>query len=99
MLSDDRQSYFVQKIADELCKKSFVDFQDRERLLKAIRRGVNLFIKMGQELDQSVREKLHSLKRGVSEDSSEWQVLYTQYYEEALSRKGSFFREKDAVRK
>jgi hypothetical protein len=33
-----------------------------------------------------VRRKLESLKRGVLEGSSEWDVLYRKYYEEEVAK-------------
>lgn len=39
-------------------------------------------------MDLAVRKKIASLKRGVVEGGSEWQVLYRRYREEELRKKG-----------
>jgi hypothetical protein len=39
------------------------------------------------ELDRQVRARIGSLKRGVVEGSSEWDILYRQYSEELARRR------------
>jgi hypothetical protein len=39
-----------------------------------------------ETIDALVRRKIESLKRGVIEGSSEWDVLYRKYYEEETAR-------------
>jgi hypothetical protein len=40
------------------------------------------------ELDLEVRRRISSQRRGIAEGSEEWDVLYRQYYREALDRRG-----------
>ena len=94
MLSDDRQSYWVHLIVKGLLKQNLVRFSDSDKAMQAGRRAMAVFIKQHQQIESKVRQKILSLKRQVTESSSEWEVLYSQYYNEELtrSRLGSFLR-------
>jgi hypothetical protein len=37
-------------------------------------------------VDKKVREKIASIKRGVSEGTGEWEILYRQYYNEEIDK-------------
>ena len=40
------------------------------------------------EVDQAAKTKVASLKRGVTEGSPEWDILYGKYFEEEMQRRG-----------
>ena len=86
MLSSDRQSYWVFLIADELFKNKMISYKDRDIVIRAGGRAMQSFMRQHNDIEQKVRQKISSLKRNVNEHSSEWQVLYWNYYEEELSR-------------
>ena len=86
MLSADRQSNWVHLIVDGLLNKGLVQYQDKDKALRAANRAMSSFIQEHNKIEQKVRQKITSLKRNVSENSTEWEVLYSRYYEEELSR-------------
>ncbi len=86
MLSTDRQSYWVHLIIDSLLKKGVIQCEDKDKLVRAGQRAMAQFMDQHYQIEQKVRTKILSLKRGVVENSSEWEVLYAQYYNEELSR-------------
>jgi len=51
-------------------------------------RCLRLFERAQDQIDDEVRNKIASLKRGVQEGSREWDILYKKYYEEEAQRKG-----------
>ena len=86
MLSSDRQSYWVFLIAEELFKNKMISYKDRDIVIRAGGRAMQAFMRQHNDIEKKVRQKISSLKRNVNEHSSEWQVLYWNYYEEELSR-------------
>lgn len=86
MLSSDRQSHWLHLIVDGLLNKGLVHYQDKDKVVRATQRALSFFIQEHEQIEQTVRQKIASLKRNVSENSSEWEVLYSRYYEEELSR-------------
>ena len=90
MLSFDRQSHWVLLIVEGLLNKGLVQYRDKNKIVRATRRAVSIFVQEHEQIKKKVRQKIASLKRNVPENSSEWEVLYSRYYEEELSR--SHFR-------
>jgi hypothetical protein len=45
-------------------------------------------LKVDDQLDQKVREKLASYSRPILEGSREWDIMYRKLYEEELTRMG-----------
>lgn len=86
MLSADRQSHWVHLIVNGLLNKGLVRYQDKDKALRSANRAMLSFIQEHNKIEQKVRQKITSLKRNVSENSAEWEVLYSNYYEEELSR-------------
>ncbi len=89
ILSEERQSHWAHLLCDGLYHDDLVDYEDDDQALRAIKRAVTLFVKEASEIDQRAREKVASLKRGVVEGSTEWDVLYSKYFEEEMQRRGN----------
>ena len=88
ILSNERQSYLVHLVVDTLEKKGVLSYTDRQKMHSLARQVMNQCMKISREIDQKVYDKIKSLKRNVLENSSEWQVLYSNYLEEEMIRKG-----------
>ncbi len=86
--SDDRISHLAHLIHDGLYNDLLVDYADDDRALREIKRTLIDYFKVEGEADQAAREKIATLKRGVSEGSREWEVMYRKYVEEELNKKG-----------
>ena len=86
MLSADRQSNWRLLIVEGLLSKGFVRCKDKTKIIRATQRAISVFIQEHDRIEQKVCQKISSLKRNVSENSSEWEVLYSRYYEDELSR-------------
>ena len=86
MLSSDRQSHWVLLIVEGLLNKGLVQYKDKEKVVRATRRAVFSFVQEHEQIEKKIRQKIASLKRKVPESSAEWEILYSRYYEEELSR-------------
>lgn len=57
----------------------------------ALRQGRELIAEWnekGDEIDQVVRRKITSIKRGIVEGSNEWTILFRRYRDEELRKRG-----------
>jgi len=74
-------------ILDYIENDDAVDYFDEpQELRQQIVRIIESEMRSDEAIDALVRRKLESLKRGVLEGSSEWDVLYRKYYEEEVAK-------------
>lgn len=88
IISEDRQVYLAHLITDAIWNADLVDYTDEDQAVRLAKVAVAEFVKEDQQIDETARQKVASLKRGVVEGSSEWDILYKKYYEEERSRRG-----------
>ena len=88
ILSEERIGHWAKIITDKVWGDDIVDFTDDDQALVAARRAIVLFVREDAEIDVKAREKVASLKRGVMEGTSEWEIMYRKYYEEEKNRRG-----------
>lgn len=86
-LSEDRISHICHKIHDRLYLDELVDYTDEDEALRVIKKTMADFLAADDQIDDFVREKIRSIKRGIVEGSPEWEVLHHKYYEEELRKK------------
>ncbi len=61
-------------------------FDEPQEIRQQVVRIIESEMRTDEAIDALVRRKLESLKRGVLEGSSEWDVLYRKYFEEEVAR-------------
>ena len=61
-------------------------FDDPQQIRQQVVRIIESEMRTDEAIDALVRRKLESLKRGVPEGSSEWDILYRKYFEEEVSK-------------
>jgi hypothetical protein len=88
IISEDRQSHLAHLITDCIWNDDLVDYSDDDLALRVAKKAILEFVKEDAEIDQKAREKVASLKRGVVENSPEWDILYKKYYEEERKKRG-----------
>ncbi len=90
MISDDRQKHFAHILIDGLWGDEYIDFDEdaEDQVIRQTKRLINEWVQEQGDIDESVRQKLNSLKRDLPEGSSEWKVMYSKYYNEEMSRRG-----------
>lgn len=86
-LSDDRINHLSHLLIGEL-KRGGVQFSDEIKVLIELKRGIHEFGELLDKFNLQVRQKIASLKRQIPEGSREWDLLYKQYFDEELVKKG-----------
>lgn len=86
--SDDRISHLARLVEEGLLKSGLVSTPDHDRTSREIKKLMIEFFKVEEGADQDARGKIAGLKRQVAEGSREWEILYRQYFDEAMLRRG-----------
>lgn len=89
ILTEERVSHLARIVVDGIWDDDLVDYVDDDAALRAAKKGLMNFVRTVEEVDKKVNEKIASLKRGVTEGSPEWDVLYGKYFEEEMQRRGN----------
>lgn len=87
-LSEERVSHLARLVVDGIWNDDLVDYTDDDAALRAAKKGLSDFMGELDDVDQMVKAKVASLKRGVVEGSPEWDILYAKYFEEEMQRRG-----------
>lgn len=87
-ISEDRVGHLARIVVDGIWNDDLVDYTDDDAALRAAKKGLNDFVKELADIDQTVTAKVASLKRGVTEGSPEWDIMYGKYFEEEMQRRG-----------
>lgn len=90
IISEQRQSYLARLLIDELWGDELIDFDEdqEDSIIRHTRLIVGQWVQEQGDIDQFIRDKINSIKRGVGEGSPEWTVLYKKYFQEEMSRRG-----------
>lgn len=88
ILSEERQSHLAHVIIDGIWNDDIVEYTDEDAALRIAKKAIVDWVKEEDNLDQSVREKVASLKRNVIEGTPEWEIMYSKYYEEEMVKRG-----------
>ncbi len=77
------------RILDVLVASDNVDFiEDRDTIRQEVVNILQSLLKLEEQVDSEVRQKIGSQKREILEGSEEWDLLYRKYYAEGLKRMG-----------
>ncbi len=89
MLSDDKITHLSHVILRGLKEKNIIILKtDDAEIRKEIKRATVKQLKIGEDIDLKVKQKLRSFSRKIIEGSSEWEVLYEKFYKEEETRRG-----------
>ena len=89
MLSDEKVSHLTHVLFKGLTDKALIEpVAEEGKVRREVKRSIVSFLKVGEELDLSVRKKLQSFSRKIIEGSPEWEVLYKKFYREEASKRG-----------
>ncbi len=86
-LNEDRISNISHKIHDRLYLDEFWDYLDEDEALKITKKTLTDYFMLEEQLDEIVRQKIGTLKRGVYEGTPEWDVMYRKYFEEEKTKR------------
>ena len=85
--SEERIKNLALKIHDQLYLDEHVDYPDEDQALLRIKEVMLNFFLAHDKLDEIVKTRIASLKKGVVPRSVEWDILYQKYFEEELAKK------------
>ena len=89
MLSDDKISHLSHVVLKGLLDGGIVKTKAEEgKIRREMKKSLVAFLKVSQDIDETVRKKMQSFSRKIIEGSPEWEGLYTQFYKEEAVRRG-----------
>ncbi|MDZ4676139.1 MAG: DUF507 family protein [Oligoflexia bacterium] len=88
ILSEDRQTHLAHVIVDGIWNDDLVEYTDEDEVIREAKRAVIEYVKRETSVDDAVRQKITSMKKGIFEGSREYDLLYKKYYEEEQQRRG-----------
>lgn len=88
-ISRDKVNQLSHVVVDALAARPEVSFhQDHNTVRLQVRRLLEQMFAGEAKMDEAVRAKITSQKKGILEGSDEWEILYRKYYQEELKRLG-----------
>jgi hypothetical protein len=88
-VSRDKIIQLSHVITEALAQRPEVKFhQDHNTVRLGLRRMLEQLFAGEARMDEAVRTKISSQKKGILEGSDEWEILYRKYYQEELKRLG-----------
>ena len=86
LFSEERIYHIAHLLTDCIWKDDLVDYKDEAKAIKQAKRVLFDYFSKDERVDEIVRQRISSLKRGVYEGSREWDILYKKYYDEEMSK-------------
>ncbi len=86
-LTEDRISHLSRLVIDRLYKDDIADFPDEGQALREAKRIFAHDVRIADEVDTFVRQKIAKLSRHVPEGGREWDILYRKYFGEEMARR------------
>lgn len=88
-LSDDKVSHLTHVVLKGLIeKKAIIPAEDEGAIRREMKRIIVKELKIAEEIDEKVTNKLNSYSKKIYEGTSEWDVLYQKFYDEESAKKG-----------
>jgi uncharacterized protein len=88
-LSREKTVRISHRVIDLLVSSDDVEFiEDRDTIRQEIVQILQNLLKLEEQVDTEVRQKIGSQKKEILEGSEEWDILYRKYYSEGLKRMG-----------
>jgi uncharacterized protein len=87
-LSEERVLYLARESIARLRDEKLAEIPNFALALRQARDLIAGWEEQGDAIEEVVRRKIISLKRGVVEGSSEWNILFRRYRDEELRKKG-----------
>ncbi len=86
-LSEERITHIAHLVCDGIYHDDLVDYPQEDEALLLIKKTLLNYLQIDDQIDNVVRQKVTSLKKGVQEGSREWEILYKKYYEEEAQKR------------
>ncbi len=89
ILSEDRQTHIAHVIVDGIWNDDLVEYPNEDEVIREAKRVVIEFVKRETSVDETVRQKIATLKKGVLDGTREFDLIYKKYYDEEQTRRGA----------
>ena len=88
LLSEEKISHMAHRILDGLSEEPDLSWRVEEgEVLREIKRVIVLELKLEEEMDRLVRQRLSSYSRPIAEGSPEWEILYRKIFNEEMKKR------------
>jgi len=87
-LTEERVLFLARESLTRLRDEKLAEVPNFALALRQARELIRQWEEKGDEIDQAVRRKITSIKRGIVEGSPEWNLLFRRYREEELRKRG-----------
>lgn len=88
-LSEERVLYLAREALVRMRDEELAEIVNFPLALRQARELIATWNEKGDEIDQAVRRKIASIKRGIVEGSPEWDILFRRYRDEELRKRGA----------
>lgn len=87
-LSQERILFLARESLAKMRDEGLADIPNFALALRQAREMIEQWEEKGDEIEQAVRRKITTQKRGIVEGSAEWNLLARRYREEELRKRG-----------
>jgi len=85
-LSREKINLLAYQVTERLATSDEIEFlEDRNTIRLGVFDILTKWLKKEEVVDIAARKKIESQQKRIPEGSSEWEILYRKYYEEALN--------------
>ena len=89
MLSDEKILHMSHIIFQGLVERKLINPVVEDSKVRAeIKRSIIAELKIGEEIDSTVRKRLQSFSKKILEGSPEWEIMYKKYFKEEELKRG-----------
>jgi len=90
-LSREKVNFLARQILDSLFENDEVEFLSESNEIRlSVVKTLEEELKLYDLIDKKAIEKIQSQKKAIEEGSREWEILYRKYYNDEISKLGTF---------
>lgn len=90
-LSREKVNFLARQILDSLFENDEVEFLSESNEIRlSVVKTLEEELKLYDLIDKRAIEKIQSQKKAIEEGSREWEILYRKYYNDEISKLGTF---------
>lgn len=90
-LSREKINYLARQILDSLFENDEVEFLfEPNEIRLSVVKTLEEELKLYDLIEKKAIEKIQSQKKAIEEGSREWEILYRKYYNDEISKLGTF---------
>jgi len=87
MLSDEKISHIVHLLLEGLALEQMVELPKKDLAMREGKQICTKFISSLSACEEIAKQRIRSQKNPPPENSSQWDILYSKYFEEEMKKK------------